>query len=148
MIVIYTSPGCASCRKVKQWMHEHQLKFIEKNIFTTLLNENEIKHLLMRSENGTEDIISKRSKIIQESKINIEELSIKELVKFVQDNPSVLKRPIILNERSFLVGYDEEEIGAFVPPELRQVAMSNCNPNCPNYPECGHSFEQAKIVED
>ena len=129
-------------------MHEHQLKFIEKNIFTTLLNENEIKHLLMRSENGTEDIISKRSKIIQESKINIEELSIKELVKFVQDNPSVLKRPIILNERSFLVGYDEEEIGAFVPPELRQVAMSNCNPNCPNYPECGHSFEQAKIVED
>ncbi len=129
-------------------MHEHQLKFIEKNIFTTLLNENEIKHLLMRSENGTEDIISKRSKIIQESKINIDELSIKELVKFVQDNPSVLKRPIILNERSFLVGYDEEEIGAFVPPELRQVAMSSCNPNCPNYPECGHSFEKTQVVED
>lgn len=147
MIVIYTSPGCASCRKVKQWMHERNLKFIEKNIFTTLLNENEIKHLLMRSENGTEDIISKRSKVIQESKIDIEELSIKELVAFIQKNPSVLKRPIILNERSFLVGYDEEEIGVFVPPELRKIAIQSCNPNCPNYPECGHTFQQAEDIE-
>lgn len=148
MIVIYTSPGCASCRKVKQWMHERNLKFIEKNIFTSLLNENEIKHLLMRSENGTEDIISKRSKIIQETKVNIDEFTMNELVQFIQDNPSVLKRPIILNERSFLVGYDEEEIGAFVPPELRKIAIASCNPNCPNYPECGHTFaEEATIKE-
>ena len=71
MIVVYTSPGCASCRKVKQWLKDKNLKYIEKNIFKTLLNENEIKHLLMRSENGTDDIISKRSKIIQESGIKI-----------------------------------------------------------------------------
>lgn len=148
MIVIYTSPGCASCRKVKQWMHEHNLKFIEKNIFTSLLNENEIKHLLMRSENGTEDIISKRSKIIQETKVNIEEFTIKELVQFIQDNPSVLKRPIILNERNFLVGYDEEEIGAFVPPELRKIAIASCNPDCPNYPECGHSIQHEATIKD
>lgn len=138
MIVVYTSPGCASCRKVKQWLKDRNLKFIEKNIFSTLLNENEIKHLLMRSENGTEDIISKRSKIIQESKIDLDELSIKELVRFIQQNPSVLKRPIILNERNFLVGYDEEEIGAFIPAELRNIALNSCEPNCPNYPTCGH----------
>lgn len=148
MIVIYTSPGCASCRKVKQWMHERNLKFIEKNIFTSLLNESEIKHLLMRSENGTEDIISKRSKIIQETKVNIDEFTIKELVQFIQDNPSVLKRPIILNERNFLVGYDEEEIGAFVPPELRKLAIASCNPDCPNYPECGHTFESELTINE
>jgi regulatory protein spx len=137
MIVVYTSPGCASCRKVKQWLKDRNLKFIEKNIFTTLLNESEIKHLLMRSENGTEDIISKRSKVIQELKIDLDELSMSALVKFIQNNPSVLKRPIILNERSFLVGYDEEEIGAFVPPELRNIAKANCSPSCPNFCTCG-----------
>lgn len=123
MIVVYTSPGCASCRKVKQWLNQRGLKYIEKNIFTAVLNEGEIKHLLMRSENGTEDIISKRSKVIQESNVDIEELSLKELVLFIQNNPSVLKRPIILNERNFLVGYDEEEIGAFVPPQLRRITL-------------------------
>ena len=60
MIVIYTSPGCASCRKVKAWLKERDIKFIEKNIFNVLLNRKEIKYLLSRSDNGTDDIISKR----------------------------------------------------------------------------------------
>lgn len=121
MIVVYTSPGCASCRKVKKWLKEHNLKFLEKNIFNIQLNESEIKHLLMRSENGTEDIVSRRSKVIQESKIDIEDMSMNELVLFIQKNPSVLKRPIVLNEKSFLVGYDEEEIGAFIPSSQRST---------------------------
>ena len=145
MIVVYTSPGCASCRKVKQWLKDRNLKFIEKNIFSTLLNENEIRHLLMRSENGTEDIISKRSKIIQERQIDVEDMSIKDLVRFVQQNPSVLKRPIIINERNFLVGYDEEEIGAFVPQELRRVACTACTSDCPSYAVCGHTREDVDI---
>ena len=58
MVIIYTSPGCASCRKAKQWLKENNIEFVEKNIFTSLLNEDEIKYILSRSENGTEDIIS------------------------------------------------------------------------------------------
>ncbi|NLL74482.1 MAG: transcriptional regulator Spx [Erysipelothrix sp.] len=121
MIILYSSPGCASCRKVRQWLKDRNLKFIEKNIFTTMLSENEIKLLLMRSENGTEDIISKRSKVMQESHVDVEELSISELITFIQRHPSILKRPIIMNEKSFLVGYDEEEIDAFLPPEMRNL---------------------------
>ncbi len=124
MIVVYTSPGCASCRKVKNWLKENNLKFLEKNIFQIQLNESEIKHLLMRSENGTDDIISKRSKIIQEKNIDVEEMSITELVDFIQHNPSVLKRPIVLNEKTFLVGYDEEEIGAFIPADRREKIIT------------------------
>ncbi|AMC93237.1 hypothetical protein AOC36_04395 [Erysipelothrix larvae] len=121
MIVLYSSPGCASCRKVRQWLKERHLKFIEKNIFTAVLSEREIKYLLMRSENGAEDIISKRSKVMQEAHINLDELSVSELIAFIQRHPSILKRPIVLNEKSFLVGYDEEEINAFLPHELRHM---------------------------
>lgn len=121
MIILYTSPGCASCRKVRQWLQERDLKFIEKNIFSTILSDKEIKNILMRSENGTEDIISKRSKIMQDSQIELEDLSMNELITFIQRHPSILKRPIIMNERSFLVGYDDEEIDAFLPSELRNI---------------------------
>ena len=137
MIIVYTSPGCASCRKVRQWLKEHNLEFIEKNIFSFMLDEVEIKHLLRRSENGTDDIISKRSKIIQQSKVNLDEMTTNELVHFIQQNPSVLRRPIIVSERSFLVGYDEEEIDVFIPPELRKVAEDNCAPTCQNFVGCG-----------
>ena len=137
MIVIYTSPGCASCRKVKQWLKDRNLEYIEKNIFKTLLNDNEIKHLLKRSENGFDDIISKRSKVIQESNIDIDEMTIDQLISFIKKNPSVLKRPIILDERNFQVGYDEDEISVFVPQELRKIAWDTCNKDCPNFKACG-----------
>ena len=102
----------------------------------------EIKHLLSRCENGTEDLISKRSKIMQELNVDLDDMSVNQLVDFIQKNPSVLKRPIILNERVFQIGYDQEEIDAFVPAELRRIALSACNLNCPNYNGCGKCREE------
>ena len=137
MILVYTSFGCASCRKVKQWLKDRNIPFVEKNIFTMMLNEKELRMLLRRSENGTDDLISKRSKIIKENNIDIDEMSTTELIQFIQQNPSVLKRPIMVDERQFLVGYDEEEIEIFIPRELQALADCSCNADCPNFETCG-----------
>ena len=139
MIVVYTSPGCASCRKVKSFLKDNDLEYIEKNIFTTLLNKNEIKYLLSRTENGTDDIISKRSKIIQESNVDIESMSINELCDFIVQNPSVLKRPIIIDNKNMQIGYDEEEIELF--NKLQSIAKCECC--CPHYENCGEIRKEA-----
>lgn len=133
MIRIYTAPSCASCRKVKAWLKEHNIPFIEKNIFSTLLRESELKELLERSENGTDDIISKRSKIIKENKVDIDSMKMNDLIKFIQDNPSILKRPIIIDERRFQVGYNAEEIRVFIPKELRKLAECDQIDGCPQF---------------
>ena len=138
MIVIYTSPGCASCRKVKNYLKENKLEYKEKNIFKTLLNEKEIKYLISRTENGTEDLISKRSRIFRENNFNIDGMTIDELCKFVVNNPSVLKRPIIIDDRTLQVGFDEEEIEVF--NKLKQIAK--CDPNCSHYKTCGYLREE------
>ncbi len=137
MIVVYTSPGCASCRKVKSWLKEKHIPFIEKNIFQVILDPKEIKYLLSRSENGFDDIISKRSKLFQQGKIDLESMNTNELVNFIEKNPSVLKRPIIINEDNMQIGYDEEEIDAFVPKKLRSLAVSACSKEgCERYEQC------------
>ena len=146
MILLYTSPGCASCRKAKQWLKDNDLPFVEKNIFTTLLKEDEIKYILSRCENGTEDIISTRSKPFQALKMNIDYLSTKELIAFIQKNPSVMKRPIILDERTFVVGYDDDEITSLIPAKLRAISSEACNEKCPNYPICGKTRKETADV--
>lgn len=133
MIRIYTAPSCASCRKVKAWLKEHNIPYVEKNIFSTLLRESELKELLERSENGTDDIISKRSKIIKENNIDLDSMSINHLIKFIQKNPSVLKRPIMIDERRFQVGYNSEEIRVFIPRELRKLAECPSVDRCPQF---------------
>lgn len=137
MIILYSSPGCASCRKAKQWLKDNELQFVEKNIFSTILKEEEIKYLLSRSENGTEDLVSTRSKVYQEIGVDVDELSLKDLVHFIQKNPSILKRPIMIDDKSIIVGYDDDEITTFVPKEARKVVEQACNETCPNFAFCG-----------
>ena len=124
MIVIYTSEGCSSCRKAKQYMRDNHLKFIEKNINKACLNEDEVRYLLKRTENGSDDLISTRSRIIKESDIDIEDMSTSDLVKFIKENPTVLKRPIIIDGYEMQTGYDEEQISIFKRNDLKKLGFA------------------------
>ena len=136
MIKIYTSPSCSSCRKVKKWFHDQNIPYVEKNIFSATLNEDELKEILIKSENGTEDIISTKSKIVKESGIDLENMTIKELISFIRNNPSVLKRPIMVDDRKIQVGYNPEDIRVFIP-RARRYAELACE-SCPKLDECEH----------
>lgn len=94
-VLFYTSPGCANCRKAKKWLEDNHIDFVEKNIFNNELSEQEVKYLLARCENGTEDILSTRSKAYASLKEVIDDMSVNDLTHFIQKNPSVLKRPIL-----------------------------------------------------
>lgn len=124
MILFYTSPCCASCRKARQWLQDNHIDYVEKNIFSNLLQDAEIRYLMTRCENGTEDIISTRSKAYSQIRDELDDLSMVELTTFIQQNPSVLKRPILLSEKSMVVGFDGDEITAVVPPAMRRERMA------------------------
>lgn len=94
----------------------------------------------MKSENGTDDIISKRSKVFQESDIKIEDMTISQLIHFIKMNPSILKRPIIVDDRRIQVGYNSDEIRAFIP-HAKRVAAWACL-NCPSKDTCEHPNEE------
>ena len=128
MVKIYTSPSCSSCRKAKDWLDLHGIKYVEKNIFAYPITKEDIKLMLANAENGFEDIISTRSKYIQENNINIDDLKVSELEQMIMDNPSILRRPIIVEDKKMQVGYNEDDIRVFVPQELRrQITCSSCD---------------------
>ncbi len=125
MIQIYTTPSCASCRKAKKWFDQYNIPYSEKNIFSIKLSKEDIFRMLANSENGFEDIISTRSKIFREKKLEPELMSVQALVSFIIEYPSVLKRPIIINENELQVGYNNEDITIFLPKELRNSEIFN-----------------------
>ncbi|HKL73209.1 MAG TPA: Spx/MgsR family RNA polymerase-binding regulatory protein [Candidatus Onthovivens sp.] len=136
MIKIYTSPSCSSCKKVKKWFQDQEISYEEKDIFRDFLNEKDLREILLKSENGTDDIISKRSNIIKAGNIDIDSMKVNELIDFIKKNPSVLKRPIMVDDRKLQVGYNEEEIRSFIP-RARRIALDNCPfdgdcSKCPN----------------
>ena len=120
MIKLYTAPSCLSCRKVKKYFKDNNIKFVEKNIINTKLQKDDILRMLMSSENGFDDIISTRSKVIKDSNINIDEMNLNQLMDFIIAHPTILKRPIIVSDLELQVGYNEDDITLFLPPELRK----------------------------
>ncbi|KRM06523.1 MAG: transcriptional regulator SpxA [Liquorilactobacillus ghanensis] len=123
MVTLYTSPSCTSCRKARAWLKEHNIPFKERNIFSEPLSINEIKQILQMTENGTEEIISKRSKAYQKLHIDLDELPLQDLFELIQRDPGLLRRPIILDEKRLQVGYNEDEIRRFLPRDVRALEL-------------------------
>lgn len=124
MVTLYTSPSCTSCRKARAWLKEHGILFTERNIFSESLSMDEVKNILRMTENGTEDIISKRSKAYQSLNINLDEMSMTELYDLIRKNPGLLRRPIIMDDKRLQIGYNEDEIRRFLPREVRALELA------------------------
>ncbi|WP_085506978.1 transcriptional regulator SpxA [Thalassobacillus devorans] len=123
MVTLYTSPSCTSCRKAKAWLEEHNIPFMERNIFSESLTLDEIKEILRMTEDGTEEIISTRSKVFQKLDVDFEQMPLKDLFDLIQENPGLLRRPIIIDEKRLQVGYNEDEIRRFLPRSVRTFQL-------------------------
>ena len=120
MVTLYSSPSCTSCRKAKQWLVDHNLPFIERNLNKEPLRAEDVKAMLRLTEDGTEELISTGSKIFSELTIDLDDMSINKLIDLIVMYPSLLKRPIILDDQRMQIGYNDDEIRRFLPREVRQ----------------------------
>ncbi len=125
MITLFLSPSCTSCRKARAWLKKHEVEFKEHNIITSPLNHDELMSILSFTENGTDDIISTRSKVFQKLDIDVDDLSISELIILIGENPSLLRRPIIMNDKMMQIGYNEDEIRAFLSRSYRKQELKD-----------------------
>lgn len=123
MITLFLSPSCTSCRKARAWLTKHDVTFQEHNIITSPLSREELLQILSFTENGTEDIISTRSKVFQKLDIDVDELSISDLIDLIAVNPSLLRRPIILDKKRMQIGFNEDEIRAFLSRDYRKQEL-------------------------
>lgn len=121
MITLYTTPSCASCRKARSWLEENNIPYSERNIISEPLSIDEIKNILRVTEDGTEEIISQRSKTFKKLNIDLDELPLNQLLQLIHDNPILLRRPILIEDKKLQVGFNEDEIRRFIPRSVRML---------------------------
>jgi len=92
---------------------------------TSPLTADELQKILSLTENGTDDLISTRSKVFQKLDIDLDELSVRQLIELIELYPSLLRRPIILDEKRMQIGFNEDEIRAFLPRNYRKQELKN-----------------------
>ena len=123
MIHLYVTTSSECCRKARAWLDDHNLPYIEHNLLVNPLSITELKAILRLTEEGTTDVIAYRSLAYLKlsSRITIDDLSLNELLNMIRKNPSLIRRPIILDEKRLQVGYNEDEIRCFLPRSVRNA---------------------------
>lgn len=121
MITIYTVSSCTSCKKAKSWLNAHKLPYKEQNIGKEPLTREEIMDILTKTEEGVESIISSKNRYAKALNFDLDELSVSEVVNLIQENPRILKSPILVDDKRLQVGYKEDDIRTFLPRSIRNV---------------------------
>ncbi len=50
-------------------------------------------------------------------------MSVSELINLISKNPSLLRRPIIMDNKRMQIGFNEDEIRAFLPRDYRKQEL-------------------------
>lgn len=131
MITLYSSASCTSCRKARSWLEEHDIPFTEKNVFTEKITDQELKSILQLTENGTLELISQRSQAFRELNTDIDDMPLGKVLKLIQQHPGIMRRPILVDDKRLLVGYNEEDIRCFLPRDIRKLELSKLHDQLP-----------------
>lgn len=124
MITLLVSPSCTSCRKAKAWLEDYGLAFEERNIGHNPLTKEELKIILSMTDEGTEEIISQRSQAYHNLQIDLEDLSMSELLELFIEEPSLVRRPILMDDLRLQIGYNKDEMRMFVPRKVRDAEFA------------------------
>ena len=55
--------------------------------------------------------------------IDVESISVSELLQLIEQYPSLLRRPIIIDTKRMQIGFNEDEIRAFLPRSYRKQEL-------------------------
>lgn len=121
MIYVYYRGGCTSSRKAFVWFKKYGIKIEKKKL--SKLSKHELLELLTSSDEGISYIIKRPgknrlyiSKVLEE----MMDMTLNEALDYLLSNSDLLPTPIIMDEKNFLIGYNENEIRKFLPKELRR----------------------------
>lgn len=122
---IITGSSSLSTKKAKEWFVKNKIPYVERNVAKDPITLSELQKILRMTVDGTDEIIAKRSKVYKELNVNLDELPLTELLELFQENPGLLKTPIIMDEKRLQVGYNEDEIRQFIPRKTRKKQWLN-----------------------
>ncbi|MEC2198202.1 transcriptional regulator MgsR [Bacillus subtilis] len=109
-LTFYSYPSCTSCRKTKHWLKAHQIEFNERHLFRETPTREELKYILSLTTEGVDEILATRSQTFKNLNLNIEEMTVNEVLELLIEKPKLLRRPILVDNKKLVIGYNPGEL--------------------------------------
>lgn len=121
MIKFYYTGSSSTCRKAKAWLLDNQLPFKEIHLKKDHITREDFLHILSLTENGVDDIVSKQGKTYKALQVDFNTLTLNETFDLFDTYPTLMRKPVVVDEKRLIIGYNNDEIRKFIPRKIREV---------------------------
>jgi len=108
MTTLYGIPNCDTIKKARKWLDDKNIAYEFHDYKKTGIDRKTLENWC--KEFGYETLINKRGttwrKLDDQLKNNINETS---AIKIMQENTSVIKRPVLISDHTKIVGFNEAD---------------------------------------
>ena len=104
-------PKCSTCQKAKKWLDERNIKYEERNIKEQNPNYDELKKWYKISNLDINKFFNTSGILYREMKLKdkLASMSDEEKLKLLASDGMLVKRPILIDEDSVLIGFKEKQ---------------------------------------
>jgi arsenate reductase len=113
MIKIFHNSRCGKSRTAMQILQEKEIEFEVIEYLKTPLNQNQIKALLKKLGMNAMDLIRKNEELYKTNFKDLQ-LSEKDWIKVLAENPILIERPIIENNERAIIARPPELVEEFI----------------------------------
>lgn len=104
-------PKCTTCKKAKKWLDDHSVEYAERHIVEQNPTYEELKEWHAKSGLPLKRFFNTSGLLYKEMQLKdkLPEMSEEEQLELLATNGMLVKRPIVVDENSVLVGFKEAE---------------------------------------
>lgn len=109
-LIYYHNPRCSKSRQGLALLEEREVHFHIKEYLKEELSEDEVLDLSEKLQKEPSEFIRAKEKVYTELGLGNKELSKKDWVKVIVENPILLERPILRSETKAQIGRPPEDL--------------------------------------
>ncbi len=104
-------PKCSTCQKARKWLDEHKKDYTERHIVEDNPTYDELKEWYSKSGLPLKRFFNTSGLLYKEMKLKdkLPAMSEEEQLRLLSTNGMLVKRPLVINGETVLVGFKEAE---------------------------------------
>lgn len=121
MLKIYTISSNQETKEAEHWLYAHKVKFVEVDVLKERVSTEEILRIVSLTEHGVEEIIATETRAYTRLNLNFNDLKLEDFMELLEENATLLKVPLMLDEKQLQMGFDEDKMQRFLEKPSKKI---------------------------
>lgn len=110
MIEVYIYSSCSSCRRTVETLAASGVEFRVRDYIRDRFTADQLRNLLAGVGLTPAMALSTRSRVYRQRELDVEALSDNDILNLMVEEPTLLRRPIVIKGRHVVIGHKPEEL--------------------------------------